>query len=513
MKRPLIKGRRRFRYAKSQPNLWGSLERFHTMSLRLAGFLHQFKTPLHVIQSQAELLLEDPALHPNVRRSIKLMHQNAGRLATQTQNLMDAARGSKSSSEIAPVEHLIENICQAAETDCRKRNIVLEKEVVSQSPIWMDPIALEGALHNLVNNAIEAMPEGGHLRIGTFQVPSSRRVGIEIADTGKGMDSAAFKQVMKTPFQSSKAGGTGLGLYITHHILRRHKASVKWENNPGKGMKVTILFPMESQPPVSQTHSLPVPLKTESNLWRRLLGAFAVLPFVITSLSAATYPQLLRLQGHFTDTKVPLTDNLPVRFSIWDTEDGYGNLLWEDVQNVSIKEDTFQVVLGRLKALSPNVFSGGDRWLEMQIGADAPMRPRHKIPNQYLQAQVAAVQAAPPPMVVPPPVPTPAPELTAQERRDLELQIEKYKEPEKEPAKSPKKKHVVVPVEDTSELGTTYDVKPGDTLKSIAQKLYGKSDLWYDLYYLNRDRLGPMGYLSPGQILVLPSITPGVPAK
>ena len=62
------KGRRHFRYARSQPQKWRSLERFHTIGLRLAGFLHQFKTPLHVIQSQAELLLEDAALSPTLRQ-------------------------------------------------------------------------------------------------------------------------------------------------------------------------------------------------------------------------------------------------------------------------------------------------------------------------------------------------------------------------------------------------------------------------------------------------------------
>ena len=122
---------------------------------------------------------------------------------------------------------------------------------------------------------------------------------------------------------------------------------------------------------------------------------------VLTLILAATafsepgrFPQLLRLQGRFTDTKVPLTDTLPVRFSIWDSEDGYGNLLWEDVQNVAVQNDTFQAVLGRSKPLTPSVFSGGDRWVELQLGADAPLRPRHKIPNQYVQPLAPAV--APP---------------------------------------------------------------------------------------------------------------------
>src|SRR5207302_8716794 len=116
------------------------------------------------------------------------------------------------------------------------------------------------------------------------------------------------------------------------------------------------------------------------------------------------------------------------------------------------------------------------------------------------------------PTPVTPPAPAP-PAMTDQERRELELRIEKYKEPAREPVRPVKRKPVAPRPEGSGEVGTTYEVKPGDTLKSIAQKLYGKSELWYDLYYLNRDRLGPMGHLFPGQILVLPATTPGAPAK
>jgi LysM repeat protein len=219
-------------------------------------------------------------------------------------------------------------------------------------------------------------------------------------------------------------------------------------------------------------------------------------------------PQFLRLQGRFTDTRIPLTDNLPVRFSIWDSPDGTGNLMWDDIQNVSVQNDTFQVLLGRTKTLTPAVFSGGDRWVELQIGSDAPLKPRYKIPNQYIQAQVTAIQSAPAP--IPPPVVAPpalaAPPLTDQEKKDLEAQLEKYKEPAKEKSKTAKKKRAATPAD--SSHRPVYEVQTGDTLKSIAQKLYGNSELWYDLYYLNRDRLGPMGHLFTGQILVLPAQTP-----
>jgi signal transduction histidine kinase len=243
MKLASNKGRRHFRYARAKPQIWRSLERFHTMGLRLAGFLHQFKTPLHVIQSQAELLLDDAALSPTLRQSLEIIQQNAERLATQTQTMMDAASGRQNSLEIIPVERLMEDICHAVQTDCRKRNISIEKDILVTSPIRMEPVALEGALHNLVNNAIEAMPTGGVLKIKTFEALDLAHVGVEITDTGAGMSRRDLIRIKK-PFQTTKSRGTGLGVYITRHILRRHHASVRWQSKPGEGTKVTLIFPV-----------------------------------------------------------------------------------------------------------------------------------------------------------------------------------------------------------------------------------------------------------------------------
>ena len=490
-------------------SLWNSLQRFHTLGLRMAGFLHQFKTPLHVIQSQTELLLEDAALSPKMRSSLELIQQNVNRLADQTQSILDLSRGKSHPAQVAPLGRLMEEICQASQADCRKKNVTIEKHVIETTPIRMDRLSLEGALHNLVNNAIEAMPKGGVLKITTFDQPGSRQTGVRIEDDGPGMARRTLRNILQTPFHTSKSNGTGLGIYITRHILRRHRACMRWESKPGAGTKVTILFPA---------------VKTRQgnrSLWRRLAHAFAILALVVGPIGASGIPQFLRLQGRFTDNpQTPLTDTLPIRFSIWDVEDGYGNLLWQDVQNVAIQSSTFQVVLGRVTPLPPSVFSGGDRWLELQIGNDTPLRPRHKIPNQLIPAQVAAPPPAPVRQVTPPPAPIPA-----EEKREIDLQFEKYNESvlkeelaPKPPVKPvhhhhPKPPPQVTTSEVDGELQYVYTVQAGDTLKSVAQKLYGKGERWYDLYYLNRDRLGPMGYLFPGQILVLPTPFAGDKSK
>jgi signal transduction histidine kinase len=245
MKRPINRREKRVRYAAKpaiDQRFRRALERFHTMSLRLAGFMHQFKTPLHIIQSQSEFLLEDPSLPKNCRTVLDMIHKNAERLAFQTRTLMDLARGNHQGEEVLPVEKLLDEVYDSARSQCRMNNVVIEKDIQATSPIRMEPVALEGALHNLVNNAMEAMPKGGLLRIRTFEIPDLGRVGVEISDNGSGMDRRAISR-LKHPLQSTKANGTGLGVYITRHILRRHHAQVRWQSEIGKGTKITILFP------------------------------------------------------------------------------------------------------------------------------------------------------------------------------------------------------------------------------------------------------------------------------
>ncbi len=208
----------------------------------MAGFIHQFKTPLHVIQSQVEFLLEDALITTQVRQSLEMMRQNTLRLSQQTQQLMEMARGTRKEMEAFPIEKLIADICVEAEVDCRKNNISLEKDISASAPVRMDTLALEGAIHNLVNNAIESMSKGGVLKIKTF-AGQAHRIGIEIQDTGPGMNREELSR-LRQPFQTSKSRGTGLGVYIARHVLKRHGGSVRWHSQPGTGTTVQVLLPV-----------------------------------------------------------------------------------------------------------------------------------------------------------------------------------------------------------------------------------------------------------------------------
>jgi signal transduction histidine kinase len=112
--------------------------------------------------------------------------------------------------------------------------------------VAIDSDAFRQVLLNLFNNAVDAMPFGGELRIVT--VAESERVGIVVADVGVGMDTSTRERIF-APFFSTRAGsagGTGLGLSVSLQIVESHGGSIDVESTPGRGSVFTVWMPLES---------------------------------------------------------------------------------------------------------------------------------------------------------------------------------------------------------------------------------------------------------------------------
>jgi signal transduction histidine kinase len=111
-------------------------------------------------------------------------------------------------------------------------------------------------LLNLSLNAIDSMPEGGHLRITTSTVATAglplveylpdgcrHALLIEIADTGAGIPSAALQHIFE-PFFTTKEHGSGLGLAVTQKIITEHQGYIDVQSQPGRGTTFHIYLPI-----------------------------------------------------------------------------------------------------------------------------------------------------------------------------------------------------------------------------------------------------------------------------
>jgi signal transduction histidine kinase len=123
-----------------------------------------------------------------------------------------------------------------------------------------DANQIHQALLNLCVNGRDAMPKGGALKIRTFSLPgkdarqrhadaaAERYVGIEVSDSGSGMDEETKSRIFE-PFFTTKgsAGGSGLGLPVVYGIVRNHKGFVEVDSQLGAGASLRLFFPSERQ--------------------------------------------------------------------------------------------------------------------------------------------------------------------------------------------------------------------------------------------------------------------------
>jgi signal transduction histidine kinase len=98
---------------------------------------------------------------------------------------------------------------------------------------------------NIIGNALEALPEGkGRILLATRYVQEKNTVVVLCQDTGQGIAARSRKDIFKPFFTTKTVGrGTGLGLYLSHEIIRRHNGQIRVASEEGKGTVVTVELP------------------------------------------------------------------------------------------------------------------------------------------------------------------------------------------------------------------------------------------------------------------------------
>ena len=131
----------------------------------------------------------------------------------------------------------------------RMDNIDLLKDYGNVPEIEGYPGKLNQVFMNLMNNAIQAMPEGGLIHLITYPYPDE--IEIRIRDTGKGIPEEVRNRIFEPFFTTKDVGeGTGLGLSISHGIIQQHGGTIKIESQDGQGTEVIIRLPIHQEMPV-----------------------------------------------------------------------------------------------------------------------------------------------------------------------------------------------------------------------------------------------------------------------
>jgi two-component system, OmpR family, phosphate regulon sensor histidine kinase PhoR len=214
---------------------------------------HELRTPLAAIQGYAETLLDGAIDDPGVnRRFMKILWQNAERLAQLTADLMTLSQIEVKTREFAFSPHPVAELVQQAGDSIRgiaeKKGIRVETEPPNATLVCeCDSGAIHQILNNLLDNAVKYTPEGGAIALGARQ--RDGRVEYFVRDTGAGIPAEHIPRLFERFYRVDKArsrelGGTGLGLAIVKHLVLAHRGTVRVESEPGRGSTFYFELPL-----------------------------------------------------------------------------------------------------------------------------------------------------------------------------------------------------------------------------------------------------------------------------
>lgn len=204
-----------------------------------ATVAHEVKNPLAGMSGAIQVLAggfdeKDPR-----REVVKEILEQINRLDRTVRDLLSFSRPlTPSRREIAIGENL-QRSWQLLSSQADAEAVRFELQGADGLRIEADPELLQQVWINLFQNAVEAMPGGGDLKVKVVDGP---RVAIEVRDTGNGVAPAHAAKLFR-PFFSTKTRGTGLGLAISRKILEAHGGSIRMESSPGRGTAVFVEIP------------------------------------------------------------------------------------------------------------------------------------------------------------------------------------------------------------------------------------------------------------------------------
>ena len=241
-------------HKKLEKQLWQA-QKMESVGTLAGGVAHDFNNILNIIKGYAGFIRQNPSVDEKISESLNTIEETVERGAYGVRQLLTLAR--KTEAHLAttnPNVLLLELSKLLKQTFPKTIDIALELEANLPS-LSVDPNQINQALLNLCVNARDAMPSGGKLTLKSLWLEGSkiqdraataeRYVGIEVKDTGTGMDAAVRNRIFEPFFTTKSVGeGTGLGLAMVYGIVKSHNAFIDVESERGHGTTFRLFFPI-----------------------------------------------------------------------------------------------------------------------------------------------------------------------------------------------------------------------------------------------------------------------------
>jgi two-component system phosphate regulon sensor histidine kinase PhoR len=219
----------------------------------VANVSHEFKTPLTAIQGFAETLLGGAIDDKDHRtRFLEIIREQAWRLARLTDDLLKLSRIEAGRLELewrpVSVRGVVNGCIETVHLKAEQKGIEVSASVPDDlPPVRGDNAQVSEVLQNLLDNAVQYTPQGGHVELSAAL--NNGNVTFTVSDSGIGIPESDLERIFERFYRvdaarSREAGGTGLGLSIARHIVEAHSGRIWVESAIGRGSRFHFSIPI-----------------------------------------------------------------------------------------------------------------------------------------------------------------------------------------------------------------------------------------------------------------------------
>jgi signal transduction histidine kinase len=229
-------------------------ERLSSLGHLAAGVAHEIRNPLNAIgmglqRLKREFLPQNESQKEEYISFMELILKEIRRVNEIIEQFLTLSRPFQLNLTKSPLQGLLKNLITLFQEEASTLGITLQTEISADLPvIKMDPERLTQALINIMKNGMQAMRQGGTLRIETRLLKDAMEV--MISDSGSGIPPDQMEKIFNY-YYTTKEKGVGLGLPIAHRIIEAHGGRLKIESRVGAGTKVMVTLPVERKDEVA----------------------------------------------------------------------------------------------------------------------------------------------------------------------------------------------------------------------------------------------------------------------
>jgi signal transduction histidine kinase len=216
-------------------------ERISTIGRLSGSIVHDLRNPLAAIYGGAEMLVDADLPPSHVKRLAGNIYRASRRIQELLQDLLNVSRGRSGALEVCRLREVASAACDSLAAMAAAQGVNIELSIPAEIEAPMERSRMERAFVNLIANSLEAMPEGGTVRISAKLEDGSAVVHVE--DNGPGIPPEIRSQLFQPFVSAGKRNGLGLGLALSRQTVLEHGGDMWVESASGRGARFSFRLP------------------------------------------------------------------------------------------------------------------------------------------------------------------------------------------------------------------------------------------------------------------------------